>query len=137
MEARYGYIHRAPSKNNRQIVPPDWFNGSIRIAAGLNWDKENSIQVDVTLNHASKEVTTEWYELLMTDERTLRTQLVLNSDEKWRPDLRLDKPESWIVLKRHSHPEQRHWNEQYEWLAQKVDSFHTIFGPRINEIHLH
>jgi hypothetical protein len=135
MEANYDdYVQRSPSKNNRQIVPPDWFGGTIRIAAGLNWNKENSIQVDVTLNHASKELTRAWYEFLITDERGLRRQLVSNPEEKWRPDVRLGKPESWIVLKRHSNPEPRHWNEQYEWLAEKVDSFHRVFGPRINQI---
>jgi len=134
MEAQYpdAYLHRSPSKNNRQIVPPDWFGGAMRIAAGLNWGKENSIQVDVTLNHASKEITKAWYEFLMKDERRLRSQLVSNSDEKWRPDVRLENPESWIVLKRHSYPEERNWNEQYQWLAEKVDIFHRVIGPLIN-----
>jgi Domain of unknown function (DUF4268) len=129
------YGQRAPSKNNRQIVPPDWFGGYVRIAAGINRPKDNVMQVDITLhNRRSKELTKEWYRLLLAEKDLIEKEMGREEGTKWAWRER-DGPESHIILYRHAAPEETHWGEQYAWLSERVDKFHKIFGSRITALH--
>jgi len=133
MEKHYSkYSQRSPSKNNRQIVPPDWFGGYIRIAAGISRPKENKMHIDVTLNNPkSRELTKEWYRLLLADKARIEKELGLRGLE-WKE--RRDDPESHIIISAYAPPEEKSWGEQYAWLAETVDKFHKVFEPRIDAL---
>jgi len=135
MESCYPqYVQRQPSKNKNQIVPRTWFGEAMRIAAGINFGEENSIQVDLTINFkGQRDLTKDWYKKLMNYERDIKREIGV-SGKNWRPDLRPDKPESWIILKEPAHPEEKHWPDHYVWLAEKVHKFHDVFAPIINKI---
>jgi hypothetical protein len=129
------YTQWNPAEDKRQIVPPMWFGNAARIAAGINWDEENTIQVDLTLNVLGNEtLTKEWYRLLVTDKSNIRGQLAASPDDLWKPDVRPGKPESWIVVKKLAYPEERYWLDHYTWLAEKVHQFHELLGPMIESL---
>jgi hypothetical protein len=136
MGARHpAYAQWAPSEGKRQIVPPTWFGGAARIAAGVNWDDENTIQVDLTLNVKGDEpLTKEWYRLLVTDKSGIRGKLITSPDDLWKPDARRGKPESWIVVKTLAYPEEKYWVGHFDWLANKVHRFHEVLGPLIQKL---
>lgn len=136
MEEHYPqYTQRAPSKNNRQIVPPDWFGGNVRIAAGINRPKENVMQVDVTLNNRrSKRLTKEWYRRLRVEKEIVEREMGREEGARWEWKERSEKPESHIIYLKYAPPEEKHWREQYVWLAEKVDRFHEIFESRIQAL---
>ena len=129
------YTQRSPSKNNRQIVPPDWFGGYVRIAAGINRPKENVMQVDVTLNNRrSKRLTKEWYRRLRAEKEGVEREMGREEGARWDWKERSEEPESHIIYSKYAPPEEKHWGEQYAWLAEKVDRFHEIFEPRIEAL---
>jgi hypothetical protein len=133
MEKHYPkYSQRSPSKNDRQIVPPDWFGGYIRIAAGISRPKENRMQVDVTLNNSkSRELTKEWYRRLLAEREQIEKELDLRKLD-WKE--RKDDPESHIVVYAYAPPEEKYWDEQFAWLAETVDMFHKVFELRIKAL---
>lgn len=129
------YKQRSPSKNNRQIIPPDWFGGYVRIAAGISRPKENIMQVDVTLNNRrSKELTKEWYSHLRSEKEIIEKEMGREEGAKWAWKERADDPESHIIYFKYAPPEEKYWKEQYAWLAEKVDKFHKIFESRIEAL---
>lgn len=137
MEEHYPqYTQRSPSKNNRQIIPPDWFRGNVRIAAGINRPKENVMQVDVTLNSdISKALTKQWYRRLRAEKEIIEKVMGREEGARWDWKERADEPESHIIYFKYAPPEERHWSEQYAWLAEKVHRFHEIFESRIEALH--
>jgi hypothetical protein len=45
------------------------------------------------------------------------------------------KKESHVVLRRSADPTRREdWPEQHDWLRDKLEAFHRVFGPRIKEL---
>jgi hypothetical protein len=98
-------------------------NTGVKIAAGINRKPQESIRVDVTLTNTPKE----WFGKLRAERKTIEAEIgnVLDWEE------RSGKAECHIILR---NPVQLDGprGEQYRWLAEAVDKFHKVFGPRIS-----
>lgn len=119
------YRHLKPSKEPYQVVPPS-LNTGVRIAAGMNRKREESIRVDVTLTKTPKE----WFDKLRAERKVMEAEVGI-SDGRWEWDQRSGKPESHIILRKPVQLDGAR-KEQYGWLAEAVDKFHKVFGPRIS-----
>lgn len=114
-----------PSRQPYQVVPPS-LNTGVKIAAGMNRKREESIRVDVTLTNTPEE----WFDKLRAERKTIEAEVGI-SDGRWEWDKRDGKAESHIILRKSVQLDGAR-KELYTWLAKAVDKFHKVFGPRIS-----
>jgi hypothetical protein len=122
-EYRFG----KPSKESYQILPPS-LNAGVQIAAGRNLKPEESIRVDVTLTNTPEE----WFRQLKAQRRAIEVEVGI-SDGHWEWEERPGKAERHIILRTPFRLDGAR-REQYEWLAEGVDKFSKVFGPRLSSL---
>jgi hypothetical protein len=128
------YQHRAPSKESYQIVPPTRVGDRIRIAAGITRGEQNTMRVDLTLINERRDLAKQWFKQLANERSSIVRDVNISDGAKWEWNERPEDPESHIILKKYAPPEERNWEEQYAWMAEGIDRFHQVFGPRIDAL---
>lgn len=123
------YQFGIPSKDRYQIVPPS-LNTGVRIAAAMHRKREEWIHVDVTLTNTSPE----WFQQLYSARKTIEAAVGI-IDGRWEWDPRTGKPEDHIILKKSVSLDGARI-PQHQWLAEGVDKFHKVFGPKISVLQM-
>ena len=98
-----------------------------RIAASISIrDKWICIKLEISGTDAKPH-----FYLLLEDKAELHSEI--GAELKW-PDQPANKY-SYISLYREADPEDREdWDEQHEWLCKQLETFHTVFSPRVKEL---